>query len=131
MKYISTNLSTNLLRDTLKRHLSEIIYRDYLSELFREIIWEKSFEKDHLRKSEEEIFDKRRRNRILKQTTRKLKVQSMKLFYLLTFDISVLSIFSIVFSYQIFLFRRSFSNSFSQMSFSNNLFQMIFLKWSL
>ncbi len=35
MIYISTNLSTNLLRDTLKRHLSEIIYRDYLRGLFR------------------------------------------------------------------------------------------------
>jgi hypothetical protein len=108
----------------------EKLKRDYLRESFerdhlKRIIWEKkSFEREE---SEEEIFDKKRRNRILRQTTRKLKISINET--LLFAHVWYLSFLNILF--RLFLSNISFSLlSLSQMkTLSNDSSQMIFLKW--
>jgi hypothetical protein len=119
--------------------------RDYLRRLFKKIIWERSFERNHLRKTmwresfernnlrkkeedEREIFDKRRRNEILRQTTRLLRISINKTcLFIHVWYLSPLNI----------LFRPLLSNiSLPPLSLSlklsslNDLSQIISFKWS-
>ncbi len=106
--------------------------RDYLRRLFEKIIWEGSFEEDHLRERDErEIFDKRERDGILRQTTRLLRISINKtcLFVHVLSQSSQYSVPSLLIKY--FSLVSSLSNGFSQMIslkwfsriiFANNLF---------
>jgi hypothetical protein len=91
------------------------------SESFRQIIWERQFkERSFEEESETEIFDKRRRDRILRQTTEKLKSSINKT--LLFAHVWYLSFFNI-------LFRLSLSNISPLLFFSNCSLQIVSLKW--
>jgi hypothetical protein len=107
------------------KSLKEIICEDYS----KRIIWEESFKKDHLKRiiwgkenSEREIFDKEDRNRIL----RKLRYQTWANRRVLLIEILSIRVVCLNIPFRSLLSKISFSLSFS----SNDLFQMIFLKWS-
>jgi hypothetical protein len=111
----------------------------------RRIIWERSFESNHLRKiiwekrSGREIFNKRERNEILRQTTRLLRISINKtcLFVHVLSQFSQYSVSFLLIKYffsAFSLLKWFLSNDFLQMisfkwSLSNDLFQMISLKW--
>ncbi len=103
----------------------EKLERDYLRELFegnhwRRIIWGGSFEGKGQRKK---IFDKRRRDGILRQTARILRISINKTrLFAHVWYLSSLNILSRS-SYQIFLLAVSL-----KWSSSNNLSQMIFFE---
>ncbi len=104
--------------------MKEIICEDYS----KKIIWEKSFERD----SEERIFDKKKRDEILRQTTRilRISINKTRLFVHVWYfsSLNILSRFSLS------NISSSLSNDFSQIIIlkeflSNDLFQKILFKW--
>jgi hypothetical protein len=114
-------------RSFKKNHLRKIIWeRSFERDHLRKIIWERSFERNHLREiiwerdSEKKIFDKKRRNEILRQTTRILRISMNKtrLFvhvWYLNF-LNILFRFSLSnISFTLFLLKWFLSNDSSQM----------------